>query len=85
MNFIEVIPKEDCTLYIRTEDGRAGIFNVKPYLNSEAFAPLKDKQEFEQVRNGGYFVEWQCGADLSADTIQSRWDLITDTSLAGCS
>lgn len=22
--------------------------------------------------NGGYFVEWDCGADLSADTIEAH-------------
>ncbi len=23
-----------------------------------------------KVRNGGYFVEWECGADISADSIE---------------
>jgi hypothetical protein len=28
-----------------------------------------------RIRNGGYYIEWECGADLSADTIEagSRW------------
>lgn len=73
MNISEVIPKDNYTLYIRTEDGRTGLFDVKPYLESEAFSPLKDKAAFELVRNGGYFIEWDCGADLSADTIQAHW------------
>ncbi|MFH0728984.1 MAG: hypothetical protein V2B19_21930 [Pseudomonadota bacterium] len=25
--------------------------------------------------NGGYFIEWDCGADLSADTIEARWQM----------
>jgi len=29
-----------------------------------------------QVLNGGYFIEWDCGADLSADTIEARWQQI---------
>jgi hypothetical protein len=70
---IEVIPKSDYWLYVKTEDGRAGLFNVKPYLDSEAFAPLWEISEFEQVYNGRYFVEWACGADLSFDTIEARW------------
>ncbi len=73
MNISEIIPKEDYILYIKTEDGRTGYFNVKPYLESEAFVPLKDRREFERIYNGGYFIEWECGADLSADTIQARW------------
>ncbi|WP_280938426.1 hypothetical protein [Thioflexithrix psekupsensis] len=27
----------------------------------------------------GYFVEWECGADLSADTIEAHWQLLTHT------
>ena len=78
MKIAEVIPKEDYLLYIVSEDGTTGLFDVKPYLDSEAFAPLKNKTEFERIHNGNYFIEWDCGADLSADTIQMRWqpDLI---------
>ncbi len=75
MNIVEIVPKENYTLYIKTEDGKAGLFDVKPYLESEAFAPLKDRSEFERIHNGRYFVEWGCGADLSADTIQARWEV----------
>lgn len=73
MNISEIIPKDDYLLYIKAEDGTAGFFDIKPYLESEAFTPLKDKMEFERVRNGRYFIEWDCGADLSVDTIQARW------------
>ena len=72
MNITEVVPKDNFTLYIKSEDGREGMFDVKPYLDSEAFEPLKDKSEFERIYNGNYFVEWDCGADLSADTIEAR-------------
>lgn len=74
MNIVEIVPRDEYILYIKTEDGKAGLFDVKPYLESEAFAPLKDKDEFERIYNGRYFVEWDCGADLSADTIIARWE-----------
>jgi len=77
MNIIEVIPKDNYFLYIKAEDGRTGFFDVNPYLDSEAFAPLKDRNEFARIHNGKYFIEWDCGADLSADTIQTRWKPIT--------
>ncbi|MES1192327.1 MAG: DUF2442 domain-containing protein [Steroidobacter sp.] len=83
MNIVEVIPKENYTLYVRADDGRIGVFDVKPYLHSDAFAPLKDQGEFHQITNGGYFIEWRCGADLSADTIQAHWNLITGASKLG--
>ena len=73
MNIAEIIPKENHMLYIKADDGQTGLFDVSPYLGSDAFAPLKDRSEFERIHNGRYFIEWDCGADLSADTIQTRW------------
>jgi hypothetical protein len=75
MNIAEIIPQDDYMLYIKTEDGRIGFFDVKPYLDSEVFEPLKNKSEFERIHNGKYFIEWDCGADLSVDTIQARWKI----------
>jgi len=60
MNILEIVPKDNYTLYIKTENGKVGLFDVKPYVESEVFAPLKDKSEFENVRNGKYFIEWDC-------------------------
>lgn len=73
MKIAEIVPRKDYMLYIKSDEGQTGLFDVKPYLESEAFAPLKDTGEFERIHNGRYFVEWDCGADLSADTIQARW------------
>ena len=68
----DVIPQEDLKLIIITTDGMGGEFDVSPYMNSEAFAPLRYPDEFKKVSNGGYFIEWECGADLSADTIKAH-------------
>ena len=57
-------------------DGRIGNFAVGPYLEFESFAALRDQNEFLKVSNGGYFVEWDCGADVSADTIEARWQVV---------
>lgn len=77
MNIAEIIPKDNHMLYIKAEDGITGFFDVKPYLDSEVFAPLKEKGEFERIHNGKYFIEWDCGADLSVDTIRARWEIVT--------
>jgi hypothetical protein len=58
------------------DDGRVGRFDVSPYLQYEAFQALRDQNEFVKVVNGGYFVEWDCGADLSADTIEARCQVV---------
>jgi len=42
-------------------------------LTSPAFRRLHDWTEFSQIHNGGYFVEWRCGVDLPADTVETRW------------
>jgi len=77
MNIAEITPKGDHLLYVKSDDGRVGLFDVSPFLQSEAFEPLKHREEFERVPNGRYFVAWACGADLSADTIEARWQLLS--------
>lgn len=78
MRIAEIHPHKNWTLTIVSEDGRVGVFDVSPYLEYEAFQSLKNPVEFSKVTNGGYFVEWECGADVSADTIEARW-LVTGT------
>lgn len=67
-----VYPKTNRALTIVTDDGRIGEFDVSPYLVDEAFEDLNTISEFMKVTNGGYFIEWDCGADLSADTIEAH-------------
>jgi hypothetical protein len=73
VNIAKIVPKENHLLYVKSDDGQAGLFDMTPFLESEGFEPLKSREEFERIRNGRYFVEWACGADLSADTIEARW------------
>lgn len=78
MRIEQITPQKNGMLHVVSEDGRTGFFDVSSYLDSEAFRPLKDWSEFSLVRNGGYFIEWRCGADLSADTIETRWQTEND-------
>jgi hypothetical protein len=73
MRIAAVNAGERHTLTVEADDGRRGRFDVAPYLACEAFSGLRDGDEFNKVRNGVYYVEWDCGADLSADTIEARW------------
>lgn len=68
--------KDNYHLHVVAEDGRIGIFDVKPYLKSVAFRPLLNDSNFNKIHNHQYFIEWDCGADLSADTIEARWQII---------
>lgn len=76
MGIEELHPQPNWVLRIVADDGRVGNFDVSPYLEYEAFNELRDHDEFMKVVNGGYFVEWESGADLSADTIEAHWQVV---------
>ncbi len=76
MRIAKLSPQPTGVLSIIADDGRVGNFDVNPYLEYEAFEALRDYSEFQKVYNGGYFIEWDCGADLSADTIEARWQVV---------
>jgi hypothetical protein len=76
MRVSEIHPQPDWILSIIAEDGRVGLFDVSPYLEFETFKELRDQEEFMKVSSGGYFIEWDCAADLSADTIEARWQIV---------
>ena len=67
-----LVVKMDTEGKIITEDGITGVFDVSPYLGLEAFIELRNQDAFRKVMNGKYFIEWDCGADLSADTIEAH-------------
>jgi hypothetical protein len=81
MRITKLSPQPNWILSIVADDGRNGYFDISPYLEYEAFEPLRDYNEFLKVYNGGYFVEWDSGADLSADTIEARWQLVDKAGL----
>ncbi len=72
MRIHEVTPEPNWLLRILAEDGRSGTFDLKPYFYLPIFEPLRDVAEFARLRSGGYYIEWACGADLSADTIEAH-------------
>lgn len=43
MKIVKIQTNPDYTLQIVAHDGRVGIFDVRPYLQYEAFSELKDK------------------------------------------
>ncbi|WP_428356094.1 DUF2442 domain-containing protein [Methyloprofundus sp.] len=69
-----IVPQNNYILYITDENNQSGLFDVTPYLESEVFAKLKENDNFNKIHNGKYFIEWDCGADLSADTIEAKWE-----------
>jgi len=72
-----ITPTDDFTLLIEANDGRQGKFDISPYFKYEVFAELKDLNKFKDILNGGYYIEWDCGADLSADTIETHLEVLS--------
>ena len=73
MKIAKILPTNDYQLRVYTEEGQEGLFDVSPYLASGIFKFLKEKDNFDNVWHGRYYVEWACGAESSADTIEARW------------
>lgn len=72
MIIAEAKPQPNFKVHIVTKEGRSGVFDMTPYLKYEAFKAIIEQGEFAKIFNGGYFLEWDCGADLSADTIEAH-------------
>ncbi len=72
----KVTPKDNYILHVTNENQQSGLFDVTPYMGSEVFSQLKEGDNFQQIFNGKYFIEWDCGADFSADTIEAKWKKI---------
>jgi hypothetical protein len=66
---VNLVAHDDWTLTVTFASSDVKVFDLKPLLSCEAFAALSDLTEFKRFRNGGYYVEWENGADLSADTL----------------
>ncbi len=72
MKILQASPQKNYQLFIVLDDGTKGNIDITPYLQYEAFEPLKNENEFLKVMNGGYYVEWECGVDLSIDTLCAK-------------
>ncbi|HCH24855.1 MAG TPA: DUF2442 domain-containing protein [Oceanospirillaceae bacterium] len=75
MKISRVEAQANFKLAVINSAGQKGVFDVKPYLDAPAFLPLNNQDEFAKIVNNGYFIAWDCGADLSADTIEAHWQL----------
>jgi hypothetical protein len=64
-----VKPEKNYTLHVWFRNGEEGVFDVKPFLDCEMFAPLKDPAMFSSVRPAHGTVQWANEADLCPDTV----------------
>ena len=69
---VEVHPNEDFSLSIVFEDGSEGVLDMKPYLDFGVFKKLNTLDKFNRVYIAFDTVEWDCGADLDPEFVQSK-------------
>lgn len=64
-----VRPLSDYRIYVEFEDGRRGIFDLKPYLDRGIFRELRDKHYFNQVGILFGAVTWPHVQDIAPETL----------------
>lgn len=64
-----VRPLDDYQVYVELEDGLAGVFDLKPYLDHGVFQELRDKRYFDQVDVVLGAVTWPHEQDIAPETL----------------
>jgi Protein of unknown function (DUF2442) len=64
-----VKPLENYQLYVEVEDGRCGIFDVKPYLDKGVLSELKNIHYFNQVDILFGAITWPNEQDIAPETL----------------
>jgi hypothetical protein len=65
-------PLSDYKIYVEIEDGRKGIFDMKPYLDHGVFKELKDINYFNQVNIFLGALTWPNEQDIAPETLVSE-------------
>ena len=64
-----VKPLPDYRIYVEVEDGRCGVFDLKPYLDRGVFRELRDERYFRQVGIVLGAVTWPHEQDIAPETL----------------
>jgi hypothetical protein len=73
---VAVQPLQNNKVRVRLSDGRTGIFDVLPYLQTDFFRELLDENYFMKVSVFFNGIGWPHGQDLSPDTIEDEMILV---------
>ena len=69
---IEVKALKNYILKVKFNNGEVKFFDVKPYLNHNAFVELKDEKKFSTVKIAGLSIAWDNGADICPDELYNN-------------
>ncbi len=73
-----VKPLPDYRIYVEIEDGRKGVFDLKPYLVHGAFRELQDVHYFNQVGILFGAITWPNEQDIAPETLLAEMNPIDD-------
>lgn len=68
----KVKPLSDFRIYVEIEDGRKGVFDLKPYLDRGVFRELQNVYYFNQVGILFGAVTWPNEQDIAPETLLSE-------------
>ncbi len=71
-----VKPLTDYKIYVEIEDGRKGIFDMKPYLDFGVFKELKDINYFNQVYILFGALSWPHEQDIAPETLVNEMESV---------
>lgn len=74
-----VKPLSAYRIYVEVEDGRKGVFDLKPYLDHGVFRELKEVHYFNQVGIMFGAVTWPNDQDIAPETLLAEMHLIEPT------
>ncbi|MBI5102868.1 MAG: DUF2442 domain-containing protein [Nitrospirae bacterium] len=77
-----VKPLSDYRIYVEIEDGRKGIFDVKPYLHRGILRELQDVRYFGQVGILFGAVTWPNNQDIEPETLLAEMVPVDETDSA---
>lgn len=75
-----VKPLADYRIEVEIEDGRRGIFDLKPYLGRGQFQELQNLNYFRQVGIQFGAVTWPHDQDIAPETLLAEMVPLTDLS-----
>lgn len=70
VKFVKPLP--DYYIYVEIENGKKGIFDLKPYLNRGVFRELQDMHYFNQVYILFGAVTWPNEQDIAPETLLAQ-------------
>ena len=74
-NVVAFAPLYDGHLFVELDSGESGVFDMRPYMQSNFFSSLKKPEYFNRAFLEYGVISWPEGQDISPDTIRLEMTL----------